>query len=95
MKNKTSKTKKTNKHKAADRLNLIRQAKGAVKIIGEIEDSWTEITDCYMSDIQKLFQRRSDLRWAVTRFKEEYVSDKYISGATHSGVYEREQEEEA
>mgnify|MGYP003628736606 FL=1 len=74
---------------------MIRQAKGAVKIIGEIEDNWTEITDCYMSDIQKLFQIRGDLRWAVTRFKEEYVSDEYIKGATNSRVYEREQEEEA
>ena len=87
-KNKDEKLKKkTSKHKSADRLNLIKQAGKAEKIIEGLESNWAEIADCYMSDIQKLFNIKWKLGGAIARSKEEYVSNEYREGATHEEVY--------
>ena len=79
--------KKTSKHEAADRHNLIKKAEKAEQIIGQLESSWTEIADCYISDIQKLFSAKWKLSTAVLRCKERYVSNEYREGATHEKEY--------
>jgi len=80
-------SKKTRSQKDADLKNLIKKGRKVYNMVDRLEDQWTEIKDCYMSDLVRLFNVNCRLSQAMDRCKEKYVSSEYREGATHEDVY--------